>query len=543
MAEPGEIDAGQLINQIENNIPQIDNDRLNIDLPEKKIESSDSELRVVLNQIKFSGNQSLDEAKINDFLSQYLNKSLTLDEIKSISANLSLFFRQNNVIAEITLPDQDITEGNLIIEISEAKMGDVSIEAEGQSNINPNYLKQYFKFKDSKELNLKHIAQRILIVNELPGLKAEAELKAGKTVGSTDVIVKTKEGQRIVTNVNYDNYGSRSTGQQRAIASAALNNPFGVGDQFSILALKSEGLDYARLNYAIPIGYSGLKANIHSTYLEYDVILKEFDSYYGYSSSYGLNLIYPLSLESDNKWFSGIAYDNRDFKNKISSNTESDYETRVTNVNTNGLIIDNLFNLGAYNQIQLDYDYGQVDLGGSPNKSADADFANTQGDFNKIVVSVARTQLLNQDWTVFGKFLYQWADQNLDSSEKLFLGGPMGVRAYPLNEGSGVKGYIANLEIRRELPYNLQGLAFYDIGHVQQYLDNQNAANQNIVPDNRLTYKGYGFGLLWRGPLTSDVSIYLARRHGKNPNPTVSGGDQDGSNKDNFVWLRAGISF
>jgi hypothetical protein len=30
---------------------------------------------------------------------------------------------------------------------------------------------------------------------------------------------------------------------------------------------------------------------------------------------------------------------------------------------------------------------------------------------------------------------------------------------------------------------------------------------------------------------------------GKNPNPTVTGKDQDGSNKDNFVWLRGAVLF
>jgi len=117
------------------------------------------------------------------------------------------------------------------------------------------------------------------------------------------------------------------------------------------------------------------------------------------------------------------------------------------------------------------------------------------------------------------------------------------VRAFPLNEGSGAKGYIANLELRRSFPYDLTGSAFYDIGHVQQYIDNQNSSGANIAADNRLTYKGYGFGLSWRGPYASDIGLMVARRHGKNPDPATNGGDQDGSNKDNFVWLRAGLTF
>ena len=544
-ADPGEIDAGQIINQIEKNDPlKMDPKPQVIEQKQQAVESV-SDIKVNLKKIQFSGNRSLSDADITNFLNQYLNQPLSVEEIKSIPANLSLFYRQNDLIAEITLPDQDITEGNLIIEIMEAQMGEVTVESADEVSIKKNYLKQYFKASEGEQLNLKKIAQRILIVNELPGLKAEAQLKAGQKVGTTDVVINTSESKRFITNLNYDNYGSRSTGEQRVIASASLNNPFGVGDQVSITALKSEGVDYARMNYGIPVGYSGLRTNIFATYLEYDVILQAFDSTkpYGYSNSFGLNLTYPISLDPSSKWTSGAGYENRAFKNKTLSGTSSDYETRVFNINLNGQKTDSLLFSGAFNQFQFDLDRGQVDLGGSPNKASEAAGADTQGSFNKLTMSAARTQFINEQWSMYGKFLYQWADQNLDSSEKLYLGGPNGVRAFPLNEGSGAKGYIANLELRRSFPYDLTGSAFYDIGHVQQYIDNQNSSGANIAADNRLTYKGYGFGLSWRGPYASDIGLMVARRHGKNPDPATNGGDQDGSNKDNFVWLRAGLTF
>ena len=66
---------------------------------------------VTLKQIKFTGNKSLTDQQIQNFLDQYLNQPLSVDQVKSISNNLSIFYRQNNVIAQIVLPDQDITEG------------------------------------------------------------------------------------------------------------------------------------------------------------------------------------------------------------------------------------------------------------------------------------------------------------------------------------------------------------------------------------------------------------------------------------------------
>jgi hemolysin activation/secretion protein len=144
-AQPGEIDAGQIINQIENNDPQ------SIDpapqLPEVNADPapSSSDIKVNLKNIQFSGNQALANEIIQEFLAQYLNTPLTVEQIKSIPSNLSLFYRQNNLIAEITLPDQDITEGDLVIEIMEAQMGEVTIESNDEVSIKKNYLKQYFR--------------------------------------------------------------------------------------------------------------------------------------------------------------------------------------------------------------------------------------------------------------------------------------------------------------------------------------------------------------------------------------------------------------
>lgn len=544
-AAPGETDAGQIINQIEKNTPSLEDQVVpELKQPPEKTVSDPNALRVAIKAIQFSGNKSVATEKINEFLTQFVNQSLTLDEIKAIANNLSLFYRNQGFIAEVVLPDQDITNGNLQIQIIEATLGEVLIEQDTNSRLKDSALKAYFSFADSKELNLKKISDRILIVNELPGIKAEAALRAGQKEGSTDVIIQAKSQKNVVTSLSYDNYGSRSTGFQRAIASLVLNNPIGFGDQVSATALKSEGVDYIRLNYEFPIAHDGLKAHVNSTYLEYDVILREFDTTkpYGYSNSFGGGLNYPLSLDAGNKWVVGADYQKRSFLNKTLSGTSSDYETRVLTLKGDGRIVDNLF-YNAYNQIELDYDRGEVDLGGSPNKSSDADGANTQGSFNKFTLNASRSEFLNADWILFGKLQYQWADANLDSSEKLYLGGPNGVRAYPLNEGSGSKGFLANLEVKRTLPWNLTATAFYDLGHVQQYIDNHDATGAVIGNPNRITLKGYGLGLNWKGPYSSDFDVIWSKRIGNNPNPATTGGDQDGSNKDNFVWLRAGVTF
>jgi hemolysin activation/secretion protein len=160
-----------------------------------------------------------------------------------------------------------------------------------------------------------------------------------------------------------------------------------------------------------------------------------------------------------------------------------------------------------------------------------------EGRFNRWRYNLNHTQFIKNDLSLTGKFYGQFANQNLNSSEKFYLGGTSGVRAYPTSEGSGSEGYIVNLEARKELPLNISVLGFYDFGHVKQKVEQAELRNEYNL-------KGYGMALDWQGPYRTNVSLIWARRIGNNPNPASDNyNDQDGTRHLNRFWLKASIGF
>ena len=99
----------------------------------------------------------------------------------------------------------------------------------------------------------------------------------------------------------------------------------------------------------------------------------------------------------------------------------------------------------------------------------------------------------------------QLAGNNLNSSEKYSLGGSYGVRAYPQGEASGDAGNMLNIELEHDFMPKLQGLLFYDYGHIK--------VNQNnfTTADNTRTIAGAGIGVnaSWHG---LRLNSYLAWR-------------------------------
>ena len=155
-----------------------------------------------------------------------------------------------------------------------------------------------------------------------------------------------------------------------------------------------------------------------------------------------------------------------------------------------------------------------------------------------------RQQQLSPSWSIYSAFSGQWADKNLDSSEKFFLGGSSGVRAYPSSEAGGTLGQMFNVELRWQLSDRWGVAGFYDHGRVTVNKNNDFAGAPAL---NAYALKGAGLALSWRGSTGLSVQASFARRLGDNPNPITSavnyGADQDGTLHINRYWLTASMAF
>jgi hemolysin activation/secretion protein len=114
----------------------------------------------------------------------------------------------------------------------------------------------------------------------------------------------------------------------------------------------------------------------------------------------------------------------------------------------------------------------------------------------------------------------QWANANLDPSQKMVAGGRYTVRSYDMSAVSGDTGVQASAEWRHELAPAWHGqwqtVAFLDSEHV---VVNKNVWTRGI---NDATLSGTGMGLDWTGPDRWNAKAYIAARLGPVPAPVGS---------------------
>ena len=133
------------------------------------------------------------------------------------------------------------------------------------------------------------------------------------------------------------------------------------------------------------------------------------------------------------------------------------------------------------------------------------------------------------------------ANRNLDSSEKLYLGGASGIRAYPSSEAGGSDGHALSFELRQRLANNFTLIGFYDFGWIK--VNHDNNVTSPASP-NGYSLEGVGITLSWQVTPTTDIKATVSQRLGNNPAANATTGlDGDGTKKITRFWLSANVAF
>lgn len=427
-----------------------------------------------------------------------------------------------------------------MVQIKEAKFGGAKLgnkTDEANYRIKPHIIQGFISQGNTKgaAFNLDKLDMSIMLANELPGAKVQATLEAGEGENETDVVFNVENKKPWAAGINVDNFGSRGTGKTRYIANGSLYSPLRLGDQLDFLGLHTEGSDFARIAYALPIGGRGLKVGLNNSFLKYDV-LPALDSSdlkpKGYSRTSGINATYPLYRSKVASLNLGTDYDRKYFKNNNINGNQNEYAVNVFSVSANGFFA-NQWLYGGQTTGSLISDIGRTGV-----YQEATGLSLVQGHFSRFRWNVAQTQFLREDISATLRASGQLSNRNLNSSEKFYLGGTAGVRAYPTSEGYGSEGFLINAELRKSLPYNFYLTGFYDFGHVKQNVSGDPSSGPNTY-----SMKGYGTSIDWAGPYNSNFSAIWARRIGENPQPTTTGLDQDGTRTLNMIWLKGAMNF
>ena len=323
-------------------------------------------------------------------------------------------------------------------------------------------------------------------------------------------------GPAVAGNVTADNYGNRYTGSARFGGEIALNNPLRHGDVLDASVLSSgKDMDYGRLMYDWLLNGAGTHLGASYSALHY-ILGDSLASLQGHGTADvdSLWAKQPLVRSLNVDLYAQLQFDRKGLKDDIDVSAIRTH--RHLDDWTAGLAGDERDALlsGGLTTWSLGLTSGRVGFDDAKAELADAATADTRGSFLQGNATLARVQRMAAKDSLYLTVSWQWANANLDPSQKMIAGGPYTVRSYDMSALTGDAGIQTTIEWRRDLPAwhgQWQGVGFFDTEHL--------TLNENVwtAGTNTAIINGAGLGLNWTGPDQWSAKAALAARLGSAP--------------------------
>ena len=455
-------------------------------------EMQGSDVRIGVKALHFTGlEDSMAESELQAFIAPFLQDEMTVNELWKIATMVTNYLHKEGFMSAIAvLPEQEIVDGHVTMQVLLGHYDRAAFE-----NTSPLVTSRAVSFlpaaRSGKTILRGPLDRELLILNDLPGIKAHAYLSPGRTTGTADILFRLETTEREGGAVYVDNYGSRYTGRYRFGGYYYRNNIAHIGDKLAIGALRSHTDDIRSydVSYELPVGNGGTFVGIEGYKTDY-VLGKQYRKFEmdGMSQGWRLYTRTPMKRTlNHNTWFR-LEYGETNYSDRIHIiGYDAEKKNRALRVGFEGLWRSSTQAATA----TLTHTVGGMTM---ENAIARWQYADTAGSYQKTELDAYDFWQIGHSVTLTTQLSAQVAWDNLDSGEKLYIGGHNAVRAFPQSEAGGDHGILGSLELGIQIPRTrLQIIPFYDIGWVQYRKDYSG-------PDDQRTLAGAGIGLAFSNP-------------------------------------------
>jgi hemolysin activation/secretion protein len=491
---------------------------------------------VLIKTLQITGNDKVATPILHALVADAEGKNLTLPDLVRLADRISDYYQTHGYpLTRAIIPLQTIHDGVVVIQVIEARYGEVRLDNHSQVN-DPLLQATLAPLQSSQPISAPPLDRTLLLLSDIPGVVVNATLQPGTAVGTSDLVVATTSGANVTGSAAVDNYGNRYTGNARIGGTVNFIDPLRHGDVLSLSALSSGGaMNYGRVGYESVLNGVGTSLGGAYSFLDYKLGdgLNALDSH-GTAGVGSLWAKQTLVRSRDFNLYAQVQYDRTDLHDDIgASSIRTDRHLDNWTLSVTGDARDGFLS-GGVSTWSTGWTTGSVGFDNAQAQLADAGSARTEGGFSRWNASFARLQRLSATNSLYLAFSGQWADGNLDSAEKMNIGGPYTVRAYEMGAISADTGHLETIEFRHDLILTpnsqWQAVAFVDTAHVTI---NRTTWVSGI---NSATLSGAGAGLDWTGPHQFHARIYVATPIG--PTPILVG-----STASTRVWAEIGKNF
>lgn len=483
---------------------------------------------------------------VDDLLAQLSDRvgpDRSLRDLQAAAQVVADAYRRRGFFARAFVPAQSIKDGIVHIQVVEGRFGSMRRKAQ-PDRADADFVANMVgtDLKPGQPYSLDDLERGLLLANDLPGVAVDGTLTAGTELGASDLVLDINDRPLISASLGGSNAGARATGAYLGAAAASINGATGQGDQLNTLVMKSQGIAYGLASFAVPLGSDGWRMKVSSSVLTYRLNGDFHDlRAHGLATTQGAEISYPLIRSSTRNQRLRTYVEHANYDDDALGADLHRKRVNRGGVGLGGDISDD-WGGGGLTSYAVTLSGGVLDLSGLADDDAqDKATSKTGGGFTKLAVDAHRDQALTPGLFLRVRVVGQWSNQNLDSSEQMALGGPQGVRAYPVNEALSDRAMLTNVELHHapddDWARGLDLFAFVDAGLTQTHAHPWKGWENGGDVDNSYALAGAGLGASYAVDRDFGLSLIAAMPFGANPGVTDANRNQDGGRRGPRVWF------
>lgn len=413
---------------------------------------------VHVTSVTILGNHLIATPALKALMAPVVGQTLTLAALDAAVAKITQAYHAKGYpLAYAFLPKQQITDGQIQVRVVEPRYDKVVVA--GHSRLRPSVLTGATDIAPGEVVTGAKLDRALLLLNETPGVRVNGELAAGAQPDTTTLTLLAKDQGVLVGSLSENNYGNAVTGSYLTALSLTANDPFGYGESLSANGVVSQNGDFysGGLSANSPNVWNGLRFGLYgsSTFYRLGEKFTSLDQV-GSASVVGGDAEYPLILTPKAALAARLDV----------YNTWLNETTHSTGTYTQQIIPIGKFSLagsfsdafGGFTSGTAAILRGRLNLSPASAVATDASGPQAAGEFWISQLQAQRQQTLPQGFNLLLAFSGQISGQNLDSSQKLYIGGPTGVMGFPAGVGGGDEGYLMSAKLSHLLtPARLPG--------------------------------------------------------------------------------------
>ncbi|RZI82327.1 MAG: ShlB/FhaC/HecB family hemolysin secretion/activation protein [Rubrivivax sp.] len=444
----------------------------------------------------------------------YVGQGRSYEDLVDAAAAVSRYMQRElgYYLGHAYLPEQAPKDGVVHIAIMEGRLDQVMLQWPDKMLVQREVVERYLaRLRPGEILRVRDVERVVFLVNDLQGIRARFEVKAGRYPGTASLLVTPQSESRFSGRAEFDTNGSRFSGTDRVSLLGTVASPTGRGDGLVANALASTngGLAFVLASYVTPVGADGLKLGASASKVNYQLDKNEFPmDMNGSATAVNVFGLYPFVRSRNLNVFSLLTYEHKAFDDRRFGVSDKKSSDDVL-VGVVGDFRDNVLN-GGVNTYELNWLQGRMSF------DSTIGLTPTNPDFGKLSLGYSRLQnVVSNRLLMYLRYKGQLSTTNLDTTERFSLGGPTGVRGFAPGEATADEGHLVSAELRflpydswfgrasREMVFSL----FYDWGQAKLRHDPSGEDSQFV---NTSTLSSVGLGAIWDRPQSFGLRVNVA---------------------------------